>query len=64
MPRFSFALKMSRKSNQDKIEQKFKEMTNIHGNKIELEKYIKIYKRCKISMDKEIYIDHGTPSQA
>ena len=55
---------MSRKSNQDKMEQKFKEMTDIHGNKIELEKYIKIYKRCKISMDKEICIEHRTPSQA
>ena len=37
------------------MEQKFKEMTDIHGNKIELEKYIKINKRSKIYMDKKIY---------
>ena len=55
---------MSRKSNQDKIEQKLKEMTDIRGNKIELEKYTKINKPCKIYMDKEIYIEHRTPSQA
>ena len=31
---------MSRKNNHNKTVSKFKEMTDIHGNKIELEKYI------------------------
>ena len=37
MPRFPNAFTMSRKINPDEEE---KEMTNIHKNKIELEKYI------------------------
>ena len=34
------AFNISRKRNYDKTEQKFKEMADIHRNKIELEKYI------------------------
>ena len=34
------AFKMSHKNNLNKTEQKFKEMTDIHQNKIKLEKYI------------------------
>ena len=40
----------------------FKEMTDIHQKKIELEEYIKINKH-KVCKDREIYIKHCMPSQ-
>ena len=46
---------MSRKCNHDKTKQKFKEMTEIHQNKIELDKYIEINKHCKVCKDRNVY---------